>query len=795
MELSLEELRSKLDAALREIFGTDAYDSSLYYVCETFPDYVIARGPGADLYRISYSVNDAGEISFGDPQEVEVAYVPVSEAVSFIVTEANGPLLNDGFTWPVQIIQEGFGHGLVEGEDVPHYFSAEVVQEFANLVNDARFGRRHPAPGEVPSDPARIAGWFSEGQVTTLASGKKAAIAKLNLFPNETELRDKLVAAHKSGKLDLFGQSINAVLAFTHGVVEATKCLIAKKVAKLWSVDMVTEAGAGGKFLNPLHVTAAASMIGEIAALQRRAIKPQQKNSGSAPSAGRTGAQMKEKIRKVLEALKNRDANRAAELMTKLETLADDKQVDFLIEVTEALSSAPTPAATQTTQDPTILAQAQEALAQAKRIQFNATLEQKLTDSKLAEPGKKLVREHFAAQVGDDAAIDARIASVREALASVSQIGRVAAPQIALLLDSADKVQLAMDVMLNVKESLGKGVKGFRGPREAYSFVTGDTELRGIDGGGFYKVSEAIATTNFANLLLNSMTKRAIQDYAEVGMGGLDQLITTGAPINDYKTQDRVRDGYFADLATVAENGPYTEFAYPTDEKISYAVGKYGNLLTISEETIRNDDLGKISRFPQKVARAARRTLKQFITNFFINNPNFDPDGVAWFHATHANLGANPLSIDELIAREVALMKQTEKDSGKRLGFRLTWIMVPVDLYAQAMKINSQEFYNPGVGIQEGNPFYRRFGVNGERIIINELLLDTNDWFCGTDSSNVPFLEVGYLDGISEPQIFIDNQPASGSVAFTNDQIRYKVKMVFGGDVIDFRSVQKNVVP
>jgi hypothetical protein len=89
----------------------------------------------------------------------------------------------------------------------------------------------------------------------------------------------------------------------------------------------------------------------------------------------------------------------------------------------------------------------------------------------------------------------------------------------------------------------------------------------------------------------------------------------------------------------VNEDAAYTDFAKMTDEKISYAPTKRGNTLPISRETIINDDLGKIAVFPSRIARAARRTLKQFITNFFINNPAYDPDAVAWFHATHTNLG------------------------------------------------------------------------------------------------------------------------------------------------------------
>jgi len=54
------------------------------------------------------------------------------------------------------------------------------------------------------------------------------------------------------------------------------------------------------------------------------------------------------------------------------------------------------------------------------------------------------------------------------------------------------------------------------------------------------------------------MTKRAIQDYAEVGMGGLEQLISE-TDVDNFKTQDRTRVGYYGDLPIVAENAAYLE--------------------------------------------------------------------------------------------------------------------------------------------------------------------------------------------------------------------------------------------
>jgi hypothetical protein len=313
-------------------------------------------------------------------------------------------------------------------------------------------------------------------------------------------------------------------------------------------------------------------------------------------------------------------------------------------------------------------------------------------------------------------------------------------------------------------------------------------------------VSESIATTDFPNILLDSMEKKLIQDYAEIGLAGMEQLITEGPALKDYRTQNRVREGYMADLPIVNEAGIYTELNKPTDEKIQYAPQKRGGMLTISEETIRADDLHKIKDFPNRMARAGRHTLKTFLTNFFINNPNYGPDGIAWFNAAHNNVFANPLGIDALIAQEVLLMKQTEKDSGNRLAQRISWLMVPVDLAPAAWQINNAENYNPGVGIQQPNPFYLRFGPAGTGrmsppgIIINELLADANDWYYGVDSTQIPILEVAYMDGISTPQILLADLATQGT-QFTNDQVQYKVKFPFGGAILDFRGAAKNVVP
>ena len=54
-------------------------------------------------------------------------------------------------------------------------------------------------------------------------------------------------------------------------------------------------------------------------------------------------------------------------------------------------------------------------------------------------------------------------------------------------------------------------------------------------------------------------------------------------------------------------------------------------------------------------------------------------------------------------------------------------------------------------------------------------------------------IEIGFLDGNEEPELFVQDNPTSGSV-FTNDQITYKIRHIYGGAVIDYRAFQGSVV-
>jgi hypothetical protein len=791
-DISLDQRQSLLNGALREQFGLDGAGYQRFYLQETFDDYLIARSDDGKLYRIPYTIY-VDEVELGNAQEVTTAYVPVAESCSFIATEADATA--ESGTYPITVLKAGWGNGSVAGNSVPHYYPASFVKLVAEAANGSPFGRRHPdqRSGDPTgaTDPDRIAGWLEGGSYVDAESAARSAI---KLFTTEADLRSKLDDARTNKKLNLFAVSMLASVGYKPGVVEGKKCLVAESLGQLYSVDLCQRGGAGGEFL-----TAASFAGNDLATAQEAAVIPQSpaiapnrtaRSGNRGGAAGATeGAPMKKSILQLLTALRQRNAARSAELSIEFANVAEADYPAFLDKVTTAVAEPP--AADPAAPRPMTTAEAQTILADAHRLQSRTRIETKLTESKLSVPAAKLVREHLESTLTAeaniaDAAIDAEIVRVRDAFAAYSNVGRVR-PATGVALDSADKMQIAMEAALGVKESLTKGVPAFKGLRQAYTTITGDDDLSGLTRGFAVRATtaEAVLTGDFPNILLNSMTKRLLQDWAELALDGLSQLYTS-RPIADYKVQDRVREGFFPELSAVAEGGPYTEIAKPTDELVTYSLSKYGNLLTISEETIRNDDLGAIARFPGRLARSGRWTLKNYITNFFVANPNYTADAVAWFAVGHNNLGSAALSQDALIAAEVTLLMQTEKNSGEPLGLPLDWLMVSAALKATAIQINQ-------TNTAGSNAFFQRFGANNERIVVNEKLTDVTDWYYGTNQNNAPFLEIGFLDGIENPQIFLANQPTIGT-QFTNDELQYKVKHVFAGAITDYRGVGKNVV-
>jgi hypothetical protein len=357
-----------------------------------------------------------------------------------------------------------------------------------------------------------------------------------------------------------------------------------------------------------------------------------------------------------------------------------------------------------------------------------------------------------------------------------------------------DRMQSALDRLFGLPVSdAERDVPQLSGIREAYVSITGDRRIAGVlsPEDSVLEANE-VTTGALANLLANSMTKRVVADYAAQPKWW--QPLVTRNAISDFKQQQRIHLNDFASLSTVAENGAYTNLAWG-DTRETYTPAKRGNLVVVTLESIRNDDLYAIRRIPTKLAAAAIATINDFVASLFTANggagalladtfPIFD----ATNHQGNAVAGAaGALSPATLQAALVALLKMTNS-AGKRLGVQGKYLLVPPDLFYTA-RVLLESTNLPGGANNDVNP------VKGalEPISVPSFT-DNNNWYVLADPAQIEMIELGFLDGREVPELIAQSAPDAGSV-FTNDALAWKVRHVFGGAFLDYRGGYGAIVP
>jgi hypothetical protein len=412
--------------------------------------------------------------------------------------------------------------------------------------------------------------------------------------------------------------------------------------------------------------------------------------------------------------------------------------------------------------------------------------------STLPAPAKERLLDDFRARERFvEADVDGAIKREREYVARFTESGRPngAWPQIEVK-DRGEVVKDMLDAFFDPKHKNHRAVQSFK---ECYIAITGDRRVTGrIDDcdmslmrESLGRFAEAVSSSTFANALGDSITRRMQELY----LGDIDlqawKKVCRWGPVTDFRTQERVRIGGYGNLPAVAQAGPYVGLTSPGDEKATYAVTKRGGLETLTLEAIKNDDVMALRRIPAELALAAGNTLYEFVFDFFRTNPTIY-DSVALYHASHGNLFTAALDATAFGAHRLAMLKQTRAGSLKRLGAGPARVMVPFDLQETAYNLFVRNQNLDKTFVQTINP----------EVIPVGYWTDTNDWVTLADPNRLAALEIGFLDGREEPELFVQDAPNVGSL-FSNDQITYKIRHIYGGNVLvdGFKATTKAVVP
>jgi hypothetical protein len=260
--------------------------------------------------------------------------------------------------------------------------------------------------------------------------------------------------------------------------------------------------------------------------------------------------------------------------------------------------------------------------------------------------------------------------------------------------------------------------------------------------------------------------------------------------------------GGVGELPTVSEGAAYTELTWD-DFAESDAFVKKGGYLGITLESIDKDDTGRLRAAPRVLAQGAWLTLGKSISAIFTANSGTGPtmsDSNALFDAgNHGNLGTSALSWAAYVAMRTAMRKQTEVNSGERLGALTAprYVLVPSDLEMTALQVLASEG-EPGGSDNDTNPLAEgdghdaRLAAARRRVIVVDLWTDTNDWAAVADPNLYPSIGLGFRFG-ETPEIFSVASPTAG-LMFTNDTMPVKVRFFYAVGPTDWRGMYKQNV-
>lgn len=316
--------------------------------------------------------------------------------------------------------------------------------------------------------------------------------------------------------------------------------------------------------------------------------------------------------------------------------------------------------------------------------------------------------------------------------------------------------------------------------------------------------SEAMSTSDFPLLFADILDRQLLQAYREAPQHW--QAIAKRAEVRDFRNVKRFPRGIGggATLDTVAAGAAYPESAIADSTPIQYAVKKYGRRMPFDFETLINDDLDALKDVPERFGRAARVTEEKFATELYV--------GASGPHASVYTVGngnivtANPaLSIAGLQTALGRLGAMRDGDGNPIVVEAATLV------YPPALEITVQNIMNAIhieiVGAEAGATANQNLRAvnwmrNNVRAVKNSWIPivaasanGNTSWFLFADAASGPAaLEIGFLRGYAEPQVFVkapNQQYVGGGMAdvmagdFDTDSIQYKVRHILGGSVID----------
>lgn len=286
-------------------------------------------------------------------------------------------------------------------------------------------------------------------------------------------------------------------------------------------------------------------------------------------------------------------------------------------------------------------------------------------------------------------------------------------------------------------------------------------------------IGRALHSTSDFPIILENVLGKSLSASYQPAAAAL-KTVARQTTARDFRDKHRVRLSEGSGLEKVNESGEFRRGTF-AEGKEKYRLATFGKVFGISRQALINDDLGAFTDIPAQLARTASAHEARALADVVIANAAMS-DGVALFHANHANLlTAAALDVAALSLARKAMRAQVGL-AGELISVTPRYLIVGPEQETAGEQVLAAI---AAAKVTDTNPF------SGKLELVVEPRLPGKAWYVAASPGEVDGLEFAYLEGEEGPQI-------ESQAGFDVDGLEVKVRLDFAAAFVDHRGWVKN---
>jgi hypothetical protein len=210
----------------------------------------------------------------------------------------------------------------------------------------------------------------------------------------------------------------------------------------------------------------------------------------------------------------------------------------------------------------------------------------------------------------------------------------------------------------------------------------------------------------------------------------------------------------------------------------TWKLATYARKVTVTRQSIINDDLSALERVPEMLGRGFRRLESNLIWELITGDAITSVDGLPLFKTAHANSSAQTITTSGFNAARKAMRKQTDI-AGNTINLTPSYMMVPTDLESTALQFLFPTGFAPAERTGGDGPVTAQ--TAGVQLIVEPRLDGSaTTWYLAASPGAVEGIVYGYLAGEEGPTVTTTEKRDP-------DGVELLARFDFGAAVKDYR--------